>query len=137
MSRGKVINTWEVKPFVMGDNYSSKMLLDDVVAGGKSIHINEGTLKGGCNTLPGSAHEAVEIYYVVKGEAVLFMDEEKIDIAPGSLIYIPAGCNHALENKSATEDFVLLTVWEDTKYNDVYHERVKAWGKPFKTIYED
>jgi len=27
------------------------MLLDDIVAGGKSIHINEGTLKGGCNTL--------------------------------------------------------------------------------------
>ena len=137
MSKGKVINSWEVKPFVCSDSYSSRMLLDDTVAGGKAIHINEGTLKGGANTLPGGVHEATELYYVVKGEAVLILDGQRIDVKAGSVAYIPAGCHHALENKSQTEDFVLLTLWEDTKYNEVYHERIKAWGKPFKTIYED
>jgi mannose-6-phosphate isomerase-like protein (cupin superfamily) len=137
MSKGKVINSWEVKPFVCDQSYSSRMLLDDIVAGGKAIHINEGTLKGGCTTLPGGAHEATELYYTVKGEAVLILDGERIDIKPGSLVYIPAGCHHALENKSQTEDFVLLTLWEDTKHNEVYHTRMKAWGKSFKTIYED
>ena len=135
--RGKLVNSWEVKPFVCSDDYSSKMLLDDVVAGGKSIHINEGTFKPGTNSLPGGAHEATEIYYIVKGEAVLTLGDEKFDVKPGSVAYIPAGCLHAVENKSATEDFVLLTIWEDTKYNGVYHERVKVWGKSFKTIYED
>ena len=137
MGRGKVINSWEVKPYVCAESYSSRMLLDDIVAGGKSIHINEGTLKGGHTTHPGGVHEATEIYYTVKGEAVLILDGERINIKAGSLIYIPAGVHHALENKSQTEDFVLLTLWEDTKHNDVYHERMKAWGKSFKTINED
>lgn len=137
MTKGKVINSWEVKPFVCGESYSSRMLLDDIVAGGKAIHINEGTLKGGCTTLSGGVHKATEIYYVVKGEAVLILGGERIDIKSGSLAYIPAGCHHALENKSQTEDFVLLTLWENTEHNEVYHARVKAWGKSFKTINEE
>jgi len=136
MKKGKVINSWEVKPFVVDQTYSSKMLMDDIVAGGKAIHMNEGTLKGGCST-PGGVHTATEIYYVVKGEAVLHLGEEKMDIKPGSIVYIPAGVFHALDNKSKTEDFVLLTLWEDAKHNELYHARVKAWGKSFKTIYEE
>ena len=137
MGSGKIVYTDIVKPFVCSAEYTSKMLLDDVVAGEKSIHINEGTLKGGGTTLPGAAHAAAEIYYVVKGEAALTLDDIKYDVRPGSVIFIPAGCNHALENKSLTDDFVLLTIWENTEHNEVYHERVKAWGKSFKTIDED
>ncbi|NLA52470.1 MAG: cupin domain-containing protein [Clostridiales bacterium] len=136
MIKGRVINSWEVKPFICDDTYSSKMLLDDIVAETKAIHINEGTLKGGCST-PGAVHSANEIYYVIKGEAVLHLGDELIDIKPGSLVFIPAGVFHSLDNKSKTEDFVLLTIWEDTKYNEVYHARLKAWGKSFKTIYEN
>ena len=136
MKQGVVINSWEVKPFVIDDTYSSKMLLDDLVAGGKSIHINEGTLKGGCST-SGGVHAATEVYYVLKGEALLHLGNREMDIKQGSLVYIPAGVFHSLDNKSQTEDFVLLTLWEETKHNDVYHARVKAWGKSFKTIYED
>lgn len=136
MKKGKVINSWEVKSFVFDDTYSSKMLLDDIVAGGKAININEGTLKGGCKT-SGGVHNETEIYYVVKGEAVLHLGEEKIDIKPGSVAYIPAGVSHSLDNKSETEDFLFLTLWEDAKYNEAYHARIKEWGKSFKTIYED
>lgn len=134
MTNGKIVNTHEVLPFRLSDAYSSKMLLDDIVAGGKSIHINEGTLSGGCNTLPGAAHKATEIYYVVKGRAVIILDDERFDIGPGSVVYIPPGCVHALENKSETDDFVLLTLWENTEHNEVYHQRVAAWGTSFRTI---
>jgi quercetin dioxygenase-like cupin family protein len=136
MKKGQVINSWEVKSFVVDQTYSSKMLMDDLVAGEKSIHINEGTLKAGCST-HGGVHTATEIYYTLKGEAVLHLDEDKIDIKPGSLVFIPAGVYHALDNKSETEDFVLLTLWEDAKDNELYHARIKAWGKSFKTIYEE
>lgn len=136
MKKGQVINSWEVKSFVVDHTYSSKMLLDDLVAGGKSIHINEGTLKAGCST-SGGVHTSTEIYYTLKGEAVLHLDEEKIDIKPGSIVYIPAGVFHALDNKSKNEDFIFLTLWEDAKDNELYHARIKAWGKSFKTIYED
>ena len=136
MKTGRVVNSWEVKSFVVDEKYSSKMLMDNIVAGGKSIHINEGTLKPGCST-PGGVHTATEIYYVVKGEAVLYLGEEKTDIKAGSLAYIPAGVFHALDNKSQTEDFVLLTLWEEAEQNELYHARIKAWGKSFKTIDED
>lgn len=33
--KGVVINSWEVKPLVLDETYSSKMILDSVVAGGQ------------------------------------------------------------------------------------------------------
>lgn len=136
MGKGIIIHSEEVKPFVLDASYSSKMLLDDSVAGRESINVNEGTLKGGCKT-GGSTHDENEIYYVVKGEAVIHLDEETADIRPGSLVFIPAGVFHSLDNKSESEDFVLLTFWQRASSNEVWHARLKAWGKTFKTVDED
>jgi quercetin dioxygenase-like cupin family protein len=112
------------------------MLLDDSVAGTQAINVNEGTLKGGGSTA-GSTHAQNEIYYVVQGEAFLSLDDEVHEISPGSLVFIPAGTFHALENKSATQEFVLLTFWERAQDNEVWHTRLEAWGKTFKTIDEE
>jgi quercetin dioxygenase-like cupin family protein len=136
MTNAKIINSWEVKPFVLDASYSSRMLLDDTVVGTQTIHINEGSLKGGCKT-GGGEHEVDEIYYVVKGEAWLYLGEETFDIKPGSLVFIPAGTFHSLDNKSETEDFVLLTFWRRAEDNEVWQMRKKAWGKTFKTIDEE
>jgi quercetin dioxygenase-like cupin family protein len=136
MPKGKIIHSTQVKPFICDSSYSSKMLLDDFVAGTQAINVNEGTLKGGGKT-GGSTHNQNEIYYVVKGEAVLHLDEEVYDITPGSLVFIPAGVFHSLDNNSETEDFVLLTFWERAEYNEVWHARLNAWGKTFKTIDEE
>ncbi len=136
MKKGKVIHPWEVKAFVCDDTYSSKMLLDYVVAGEKAININEGTLAPGCKTA-GGVHDKAEIYIAMKGEAVLHLGDETYNLKPGCVGFIPTAVFHSLDNKSDTEEFVLLTLWEDAKDNEVYHARIKAWGKSFKTIYED
>jgi mannose-6-phosphate isomerase-like protein (cupin superfamily) len=136
MTQAKLIHSSEVKPFVCDPSYSSKMLLDDLVAGTQAINVNEGTLKGGGKT-GGSTHTENEIYYVVKGEAVLHLDDETFEIGPGSLVFIPAGVFHSLDNRSATEDFVLLTLWQRASFNEVWHIRMQAWGKSFKTVDED
>jgi oxalate decarboxylase/phosphoglucose isomerase-like protein (cupin superfamily) len=52
-------------------------------------------------------------------------------------VFIPAGVFHSLDNKSGTEDFVLLTFWQRASSNEVWHLRKQAWGKTFKTIDED
>ncbi len=137
MKKGKVIYPHEVKPFVLDHRYSQKMLTDDIVAGEKAININEGTLAPGCDLLPGGTHEKAEIYVAMKGEAVLHLGTEKYDLHPGSVVFIPAGVVHALVNKSDTEEFVLLTIWENAEDNGIYPLRMKAWGKSFKTIHED
>lgn len=136
MPEAKVINSWEVKPFILDESYESRMILDNITAGAETVQINEGTLKGGGKT-EGGTHEDNEIYYVVKGEAILTLGDRTCCIKQGSLVFIPGGVFHALENKSRTEDFVILTFWMDARQNDVYEMRVKAWGKSFKTIYED
>jgi mannose-6-phosphate isomerase-like protein (cupin superfamily) len=136
MKKGIVINSLEVKTYKVDNTYSSKMLLDNIIAGEETIQINEGTLKGNCKT-GGAIHKKSEIYYIVKGEAILHLDEEKYDIKPGSLVFIPSGVFHSLDNKSKKEDFVILTFWLDASENEVYINRIKEWGKSFKTIYED
>jgi mannose-6-phosphate isomerase-like protein (cupin superfamily) len=136
MVKGVVIKSEEVKPLVLDDTYSSKMLLDSIVAGGETVQINEGTLKGGCRT-GGGVHEKAEVYYIVKGEAELHLGDDRYDVGPGAVAYIPGGVFHYLVNKSATEDFVLLTFWLRAEDNEVYNLRVQKWGKSFKTIYED
>jgi quercetin dioxygenase-like cupin family protein len=136
MKAGKIIQSSRVRPFVCDAAYSSKMLLDDNVAGAEAINVNEGTLKGGGKT-GGGVHSENEIYYVVRGEAVLHLDDELHDIRAGDLVFIPAGVFHSLDNKSPSEDFVLLTLWQRAEFNEVWHARLKAWGTTFKTIDEE
>lgn len=136
MPEAKIIQSALVKEFVCDPSYSSKMLLDDSVAGTHAINVNQGILKGGGKTA-GATHEQNEIYFVLTGEAALRLDEERHDIQAGDLVFIPAGVFHALENKSQTQEFILLTFWEQAADNEVWHARMKAWGKTFKTIDEE
>jgi len=88
MATGKVIDPARIQPFVLAESYSSKLRTDDVVAGTPAININEGTLKGGCSTGAG-VHEETELYYAVKGEAILHLDEEQHDFKAGMVAVIP------------------------------------------------
>lgn len=138
MGKGIVIKSSEVMPFKLDDSYSSKMLFDKYNTGSERLQINEGIVKAGCK-LPGAVHKAPydEIYYAVKGEAVLHMDGDDYDISPGTIVFIPGGTFHALENKSDTEDFVLLTIWPlqpEPGVNEVYDMRIKEWGTSFKKM---
>ena len=136
MLKGKIIHSKEVKPFIIDETYYSKMLLDDDVAGTHTININEGTLSPGRRT-GGGVHEKDEIYYIVSGNAKMVLDGERSDVGPGSVVFIPAGVFHYLINKSEEESVVILTFWPEAEDNEVYNVRKKAWGKSFKTIYED
>ncbi len=126
-----------VKPLIFGKEYESRMILDHVITGRDGvIQINHGTVKAGY-ALGGATHEEDEIYYILSGSGKLQLDENIIDIASGEVIFIPAGCFHALDNRESKEDMCILTFWKDYRFNDAYEERVKKWGKSFKTIDED
>jgi len=141
MAKAKIISSSRVKPFICDLSYSSKMLLDESVAGTEVININQGILKVGGKT-GGATHEQNEIYYVLEGEARLRLGEDVHEIRSGDLVFIPGGVFHALENTSPTDDFILLTFWERAMDNEVWHLRMNAWGKSFawnepKTIDEE
>ncbi len=126
-----------VKPLVFGKEYESRMILDHVITGRDDvIQINHGTVKAGY-ALGGATHEEDEIYYILSGKGKLQLGEDIVDIAGGEVIFIPAGCFHALDNRESDEDLCILTFWKDWRFNDAYEERVRQWGKSFKTIDED
>ena len=126
-----------VKPLIFGKEYESRMILDHVITGRDGvIQINHGTVKAGY-ALGGATHEEDEIYYILSGSGKLQLDENIIDIAGGEVIFIPAGCFHALDNRESKEDMCILTFWKDYRFNDAYEERVKQWGKSIKTIDKD
>ena len=132
----QIVDPAQVKPFVCDESYSSKLLMDDFVAGTAAININEGTLKPGGSTETG-VHQENELYYAVNGQAILYLDDEPHDLKPGMVVFIAGGTKHSLYNESETEDFVLLTMWEKADYNGVHHARIKAWDTSFKTVDED
>jgi len=141
MKEPRVVAASKVMPFSppgLADVFSSKMLIDKENSGSDRLQVNHCVLKGG-GRMPGAAHRAPydEIYYVLKGEAVLRMDGVDYDIGKDTVVFIPGGTFHALGNKSETEDFVLLTIWPgqpEPGVNEVYDLRKEAWGTTFREI---
>ncbi len=132
-----LVDVDRVKPLVFGKEYESRMILDHVITGRDDvIQINHGTVKAGA-ALGGAAHEEDEIYYILSGNGKLRLDNEIVDINGGQVVFIPAGCFHALDNSASDEDMCILTFWRDWRFNDAYEERIKQWGKSFKTVDED
>ena len=127
----------KVKPLLFGEEYESRMILDHVITGRDNvIQINHGTVKAGY-ALGGGVHEEDEIYYILSGKGKLQLDEKIVDVAGGQVIFIPAGCFHALDNRESDEDMCILTFWRDWRFNDAYEERIRQWGTSFKTVDEE
>ena len=131
------VDVANVKPLVFGEDYESRMILDHVITGRDNvIQINHGTVKAGY-ALGGGVHDEDEIYYILSGKGKLQLDDKIVDIAKDQVIFIPAGCFHALDNRESDEDMCILTFWRDWRFNEAYEARVKLWGKSFKTVDED
>lgn len=127
----------KVKPLIFGKEYESRMILDHVITGRDDvIQINHGTVKAGY-ALSGATHEEDEIYYILSGHGKLKLNDEIVDVSANQVIFIPAGCFHALDNRNSNEDLCILTFWRDWRFNDAYEARLKLWGKSFKTVDED
>ncbi|MCK5119070.1 MAG: cupin domain-containing protein [Candidatus Latescibacteria bacterium] len=143
MGKGTVVKVSEVMPFSHPDfkgQFISKMLIDPSNSGSEKMQINQFTLKAGCG-IAGWVHKAPydEVYYVLSGEAILHMDGVDYDIGKDTVVFIPGGTFHALTNKSATEDFVILTIWPmppEPGVNEVYDLRRETWGKTFRKVGE-
>ena len=132
-----IVDVNKVKPLSFGNEYDSRMILDHVITHRDNvIQINHGTVKAGC-ALGGATHEEDEIYYILSGSGKLKLDDDVKNISANQVIFIPAGVFHALDNTESDCDMTILTFWRDYRYNDAYEERMKLWGKSFKTIDED
>lgn len=55
-------------------------------------------------------HKGYEIAYILEGEAVLYMDEDKFTLHKGDSVKLPVGVNHRWENQSDKESKVIFAV---------------------------
>lgn len=125
----KLVNAENVKAYVCGPEYSSKMLTGDEMAGFSVININEGTLQPHTRT-GGGAHEETEIYYILScaENTYVWLDEDQLAVKPGDFIVIPPHVHHWIDNTQSSEPFVLYTFWPKQEQNELYHIRQEAWG---------
>ena len=132
-----VVDVANVKPLCFGEEYESRMILDHVITGRDGvIQMNHGTVMPRC-ALGGATHEEDEIYYILTGHGTCILGDKEVEVYPNQVIFIPAGTFHALHNEKSDEPLSILTFWRDWRFNDAYEERIKQWGKSFKTIDED
>lgn len=57
---------------------------------------------------PRHVHDEPEFNLVVAGAGIVFMGGERVEVAPGALVWIPPGLEHGLEAASADFDLVVV-----------------------------
>jgi len=117
--------------------YESQLLLDNLSSGSADLQVYRFTLYAG-QLMHGEVHEANdECYYGLSGigEVVLKESEEAFEsrheVGPGTLVFMPAGTHHRLENHSE-EPLVVLSIWPRAPAasgNKIAEARRAAWGK--------
>ena len=60
-------------------------------------------------SFPHRLTKASEVYYFLKGTGVMYIDDEKQKVGPGSLVYIPPNAIQYLEN-TGDQDLVFLCI---------------------------
>lgn len=131
-----LINAENVVPYVCSESYSSKQLTGNEIAGLPVININEGTLIGHSRT-EGGAHEETEIYYIIEGNAILWLDDDSIPVKPGDIIVIPPHTWHWIDNTMNDNIFKIFTFWPTETQNGVFFARKKEWGTTIKVFDEE
>lgn len=58
-------------------------------------------------------HSRDEIYIIARGRGQFFDGEKRIEVAPGSFLFVPAGCEHRFENFSV--DFLVWVAFYGPK----------------------
>ena len=61
------------------------------------------TVKLGEKSLPHKFHEASEVYYILKGNGLMHIDDEIAEVSPGDTIYIPPLAVQWIENKGSDD----------------------------------
>src|SRR6185437_11904947 len=93
------------------------------------VHLNTNDLSLGTYCIPAggvddqSPHTEDEIYVVKTGRATLVTDSGTAAVAPGSVIYVPAGETHRFTD--VTEDLALIVIFAPP-YNSRAYPRLRA-----------
>lgn len=147
--RAYVVQAPDVMPFSTDANrWQSQVIIGPDGAKSEHLYVTRFTLRAG-KQLSGHAHtpgKGDEAYFILRGHAKLEIapeigssEREIHQVGPETVIFIPAGTFHRLDNTEGTEDLVLLTLWNSPPVpgsNGIHDARLKAWGTTFRMASE-
>lgn len=140
MSKRRIIKARDVVGFSLKgseDIFESRLLIDKEIVGSNRIAASHFTLKVG-KSIPAGKHACPydELYYVLRGKAIVTLDGKEFEIGPDTAVFIPCGTSHSLKN-IGEKDFESVNI-SPLQYkpgiNPIYDERKKKWGKTLKLI---
>lgn len=72
-----------------------------------------------------------EVYYILKGEGIMHINEESANVHPGHAVYIPPGSRQYIQNTGESDLIFVCIVdpaWRPEDEKVFYHESVKKSG---------
>ena len=102
-----VVNRDAVCAFTTKDTSTIREILAPQNSGIVRQSLAEACLSPGDQTDAHSHPNTEEIYYILRGEALMVLEEERKQVGVGDAIAIPAGMRHQIRNTGA-EDLVFL-----------------------------
>ena len=81
----------------------------------KDLKINysiaHAVLKAGESSLVHKLKTSIEIYYILEGKGIMYIDDESEEVQPGQVVYIPANSRQYIENTGDEELKFLAIVY--------------------------
>jgi mannose-6-phosphate isomerase-like protein (cupin superfamily) len=93
----KVFNIENTKRNANTDVLTSYMLISPQNAFSKNLSIQLSFIPIGSEQ-PIHAHEPEQVYYIVKGQGLMSIDNESREVSAGDSILIPSNSNHGMKN---------------------------------------
>lgn len=103
-----IINRRDSKVLHTPHGSEIRPLIDRTTSPVTQCSLAEETLPPGCSVTP-HHHEVIEeIYYILAGQGVMQIGDERREVGVGDAVYIPRGLRHTLTNTGAEEMKILL-----------------------------
>jgi mannose-6-phosphate isomerase-like protein (cupin superfamily) len=93
-----VSNVQDAGPFVAADLSEIRPLVDRINTGISSVSLAHATVAPGAETVWHRLFDTDEIYFVLSGRGLMWVDDECREVGPGDAVWIPAGVRQRIQN---------------------------------------
>ena len=95
----------KAKNWIKGESYQKRILLDKL---NEKINLIEDIIISAQGCIPPHKHQFTqEIFYITNNSATMTIDNKKIKVSPGDMVYIDKGEMHSFQNNS-DEEFKMI-----------------------------
>ena len=109
----------DCKEFIAGDNTILRELLHPDKANLKLRYsLAYAVVKSGEASLPHKLKAASEVYYILEGEGIMYIEGESAKVYPGQAIYIPPNARQCIKNTGKSDLKFLCIVDPAWQYED-------------------